>query len=432
MYTYEEAEEYILSIPKFAGKNTLEDTHILLDRVYREGSAKIIHVAGTNGKGSTSAYIYGVLRKAGISAGLFTSPHLTVMTERIEADDERISRNDFLKSFERVLEITEEEKNRVSHPSFFEFLFLMAMHFFAEKKVSYIVLETGLGGRLDATNCINKKSLSVITNIDYDHTEYLGSTLSQIAAEKAGIISENTPVVFLDNKEEASGVIRKRATELNSACYGVKPSDIAVSFEKLNNSVIDFSLRCDYYKLDKLQAATSARYQILNGALAAVAAHMLSDNRITDDIIREGLLKKPPLGRFTEIKNNVFMDGAHNPDGIRAFLDTVAESPIKNRILLFGVLKDKDYPEMIRLVSKSGLFEKIYVTAIDNKRTLDRASYEAEFSKYGVYAGYFEDAETAYRTIISEKKDEEIFYIAGSLYLLGQLLTLEELKNAGF
>lgn len=189
---YEQAVEYILDVPKFTKKNDMSDTKRFLKKLKNpEKDMKIIHIAGTNGKGSVCAYLCSVLKEAGFLTGMFTSPHLVDIRERFRIGGEMISEEQFLQVFLQVYENIDGDY----HPTFFEYLFFMAILLFKKAKVDYCILETGLGGRLDATNAVEKKEISIITEIGFDHMEYLGSTLTEIAGEKAGIIKENTPVV---------------------------------------------------------------------------------------------------------------------------------------------------------------------------------------------------------------------------------------------
>lgn len=200
-YTYEEAVDYALQIPKFTKKNTPEDTRRFYEYLGRPGERSgLIHVAGTNGKGSVCSYINAVLSGAGRRTGLFTSPHLVDVRERFRLDGEMISKEEFARCFNQVMDSVKAfcEKNQEEyHPTFFEMLFFISMLWFQEKRADYIILETGMGGRLDATNVIEKPLVTVITRIGLDHTEYLGNTKAEIAAEKAGIIKKRRPCRIL-------------------------------------------------------------------------------------------------------------------------------------------------------------------------------------------------------------------------------------------
>lgn len=426
--TYEEACEYILDIPKFAGKHTLADTKEMLGRL--TGSrieSKIIHVAGTNGKGSVCAYLQSILRTAGFHVGMFISPHLETMRERILYDGEMIPQESFVKAFELVREESDRQKEK--HPSFFEFLFLMGMCYFKEKEPDYIILETGLGGRLDATNCIAKPKLCVITEIGFDHMQYLGNTLVEIAGEKAGIIKPGTPVVYLDKREETSRVIEQTAAGLETPAIAVKKSQIGRPV--MRKKSIDFSFSNGYYRYDNLILRTTAAYQTENASVALVAARSLKEERIVDEAIRKGLYDAFWPGRMEEILPRVFLDGAHNEDGIEAFLTSVSaanteqEKAAGKRLLLFGVVADKQYDKMISRIAASQLFSHIAVTVLASDRSASIDKLKVAWAQYKTAdCSFHESAEEAFHYIQSIQKEADTIYIAGSLYLVGQIKTL--------
>lgn len=426
--TYEEACEYILDIPKFAGKHTLADTKEMLGRL--TGSrieSKIIHVAGTNGKGSVCAYLQSILRVAGFHVGMFISPHLETMRERILYDGEMIPQESFVKAFELVREESDRQKEK--HPSFFEFLFLMGMCYFKEKEPDYIILETGLGGRLDATNCIAKPKLCVITEIGFDHMQYLGNTLVEIAGEKAGIIKPGTPVVYLDKREETSRVIEQTAAGLETPAIAVKKSQIGRPV--MRKKSIDFSFSNGYYRYDNLILRTTAAYQTENASVALVAARSLKEERIVDEAVRKGLYDAFWPGRMEEILPRVFLDGAHNEDGIEAFLTSVSaanteqEKAAGKRLLLFGVVADKQYDKMIGRIAASQLFSHIAVTVLASDRSASIDKLKVAWAQYKTAdCSFHESAEEAFHYIQSIQKEADTIYIAGSLYLVGQIKTL--------
>lgn len=222
-FTYEEAAAYIEEIPKFTKKHTLEHTKTFLKRLGNPAAdRKIVHVAGTNGKGSVCAYLQAILMAEGKRTGFFTSPHLVSVNERIRVDNIQIDNETFLKVFRKVLKIVRQMvEDGIEHPSYFEFLFGMGMTAFAETDVEYIILETGLGGRLDATNAIDNPALVIITSISLDHTAILGDTIEKIAGEKAGIIKPGVPVFFDGSSKKAAEVIKAKAAELGVSCREV-------------------------------------------------------------------------------------------------------------------------------------------------------------------------------------------------------------------
>lgn len=434
MEKYIDCCNYILDIPKFAGKNSLEDTHRLLEHVYKEGSAKVVHIAGTNGKGSTTLYLCTILQNMGYKVGMFTSPHLVSINERIKVNNKNISDENFVKCFQDVKRAIKEEGS-VSHPSFFEFLFLMAMDYFAKSKVDYIVLETGLGGRLDATNCVIQKNLSVITKIGMDHMEYLGDTLEKIAYEKAGIIKEQVPVIVYDNKDIAFDVIKHVADEKNSTCYQISSENIKILLQ--NKQIIDFSIGCRYYRLGGLRLETAATYQVMNATLAVTAAFYLENEVFSQDIIHKSLLESFWPGRMEEISPEVYLDGAHNVDGIEAFLSSVkshasalsadnSNDGKQHRLLLFSVVKDKEYTKMIDLIVASKLFDRVYVAPLESDRKTDLNTLKEVFTNYDIDVRFYNKVDEAYAEAMSDKSVEDSLYIAGSLYLVGYIKAILE------
>lgn len=427
--TFGDAVEYLCDMPRFTNKNTLEDTRAHLARMGSPDRriGRIVHVAGTNGKGSVCAYLSSILREAGFRAAVFSSPHLVDVRERFVVDDGMISKEDFLNVFLRVynsLNWAELEQGKGYHPTFFEYLFFMGMLYFADRDPDYCILETGLGGRLDATNAVSHKELTVITRISLDHVEYLGDTLTLIAGEKAGILRAGVPLIYCDEVADATAVFEERAQNLQLETCPVSKKDY--TFRKFHNKSIDFSLHTGYYGYIGVTLHTLARYQQENAALAVRAAETLDrGEHIAAEHVRAGLARAFWPGRMEEVLPEVFVDGAHNEDGIRAFLDTVREDGREGggRMLLFGVVRDKDYESMIRRVRDSALFDRIFVARMKTERAAPvetlRALWNAGEGR-NVRIVFCEDVRTALRTMLSERGDERV-YIAGSLYLVGEI-----------
>lgn len=426
MASYKEAKRYIEEIPRFAGKNRVEDTARLLLRITeRSLKGKIIHVAGTNGKGSVCAYLRSILMAGGRSVGMFISPHLETMRERISLDGKMISEEEFTEIFVMVKEKVEDwEKEGHSHPSFFEFLFLMAMVYFSKIQPDYVILETGLGGRLDATNSILNPAVCVITQIGYDHMQYLGDTLTQIAAEKAGIIKENVPVIFADKRVEVTGILTDYARKRKSKTVILRKDHILNV--NIKNKTIDFSLHTGYYNYVSLSLNTFALYQVENASLAVLAVQELMDEGISPDMVRKGLWDAFWPGRMEEIRPGVFLDGAHNEDGIEAFLHTAAmDGCVGKRILLFGVVADKCYRKMIQMIEDSGLFAQAAVTVLETDRSalIEELTGIWEQCK-GMKCSFHKDAREALEKLFDDKTGEDTAYVVGSLYLIGQVKSL--------
>ena len=431
---FAEAEQYLNDVPRFTSKHTIEETRKFLQKMGNPDECmKIIHVAGTNGKGSTCAYLDSVMREAGIRVGLFTSPHLVDICERFRVDGKNISHEEFYEAFMEIYDLIEWERENEEdfyHPTYFEYLFFMGMLVFKKAGVEWCILETGLGGLLDATNSVKTKEAAVITRIDLDHTEYLGNTKAEIAVQKAGIIAEGKPVVYGDFVPEASEAIKREAGRSESGkLYPVGKQNIKVLLISSEN--IDFSLLDGYYKGVSLCLDTIAVYQPENAALAvkAIEAAGLTE-RISPGILQRGINKCRWAGRMEEILPDVFVDGAHNPDGIRAFLETVKRDGCgdkKKRRLLFGVVSDKDHSKMVMEIADSGLFEKIVIAPLKTGRSLDTVKLLSEFNDHpDIDITAAESAGEAFDKMLCEKaqiKDAEDFriYIAGSLYLAGEI-----------
>ncbi len=416
--------DYIYNIPKFSKKSSLANTRIMLDRIgFDENSKKIIHVAGTNGKGSVCAYLAGILGKAGKKTGLFTSPHLVRVNERIVINGEEVTDSVFEDSFKRIKKISEDMvRDGFDHPSFFEFLFGMAMDIFKNSDTEYIILETGLGGRLDATNVITRPVMTVLTSISLDHTEILGDTYEKIAMEKAGIIKEGVPVLFINRRKDVTDVFMEKAREKNAPVTIIEPDDIKDIVIKDKN--IDFCLHNKYYDNEIFSVQTKAEYQAENASLAATAAAMLSIDRTS---VKEGLSSVVWIGRMQRMDDGLVVDGGHNDDGIEHFLASVRKDGWKGRrILLFSAVKDKHYAGMIDKICTSGLFRVIVTGVLDDKRGIDTATFKKVFDKYDcVDVIHCANVPDAYRKLMELSDENTMKYAVGSLYLAGEILNIE-------
>ncbi len=422
--TYGAAVDYINATPKFTAKNSMEDTARFWARLgFPAKNSKVLHIAGTNGKGSVCAYLSSVLRKAGISCGMFTSPHLVSMRERFVINGEMVSEEDFLYAFRLVMG---EVKRLASayHPTFFELLFFMAMMLFEKYGVEYAVLETGLGGRLDATNVVEEKKLCVITSIGYDHMEYLGETLAQIAGEKAGIMRSGVPVVYPEGQEEVIRVMEEYAEKIGAKTFPVEKA--AIKEIRIRHKTIDFSLHLHYYDYIGFTVSTSALYQVENASLAASALALLNDRRITVSALQSGIREMVWEGRMEEILPSVYLDGAHNADGIRAFLETVKQhSCTGRRVLLYSTVRDKQYARVAGLLAQAGLFDEICLVPLQGERALPLAQLTDCFRQYTEFdIKEYERLDIALSELFTQKHDGDRVYIVGSLYLAGEIKAL--------
>lgn len=429
--TFEEAESYLNDTPRFTAKNTMEDTKAFLDRLGNpDRKMRILHVAGTNGKGSVCACLCSILEAAGYRVALFSSPHLTDIRERFLVDGEMISREEFLAAFLRIYELLDWEAlegggGKAYHPTYFEYLFFIAMLVFGEKEPDFCILETGLGGRLDATNSVFRKELAVITHISLDHVEILGDTVEKIAWEKAGIMQAGAPVVYWSTCSQTDEVFARRAGELGISAYSVSENDY--SFSNFKRKTIDFYVSTGYYRCIPLTLHTIAAYQMENCALAVRAVEVLDGGRtVTAEHIKRGVESFLWAGRMEEVLPEVYVDGAHNEDGVRAFLETVAGDGWKGpRSLLFGVVRNKDYEHMARKLVGAGLFDRIAAAHMQSGRALPAEGLKELFGKYpGCSFRVYEDVASAFDALLREQRSDERIYAAGSLYLVGEIKEL--------
>ena len=422
--TYESAVSYCMAVPRFTKKNSTEATGDFFKFLGKPGTkAKIVHIAGTNGKGSVSAFLQSICIQAGIQVGMFTSPHLCDIRERIRYNDEMISKKAFLEAFIEIKRSLFAYRDRFPekkeyHPTFFELLFFISMICFEKTNPEIIILETGLGGRLDATNIIENPQVCIITKIGYDHMEYLGDTLSKIAGEKAGIIKPQIPVVYWQEKDEVNAVIEEKAKSLSSPCISVSKDLVDLHF--FQDKRIDFSYKSRYYGYVRFSVSSSAVYQTENAALAIAAAELLFKEDMLPQI-QAGIAAMHWEGRMEEVLPHVFFDGAHNEDGIDAFLNSVELDACRGRrSLLFSVVHDKQYRKMADRIVKSGLFDVIYTAPLSSDRGVSGEELEALF-KGECKLKYYQTPEMALKDMLNDRGADDYLYVAGSLYLIGQL-----------
>ncbi len=420
--------DYIYEIPKFVKKASLDNTREMLRRLGNpEAGKKIIHVAGTNGKGSVCAYLESILREYGFRVGKFVSPHLVDIRERICLDGEMVSKEEFERTFARVKEVAlAMQEDGFEHPSFFEFLFGMGMDIFGRSDMEYIILEVGLGGRLDATNALSNPILSVITSISLDHTEILGDTHEKIAREKAGIIKPGVPVVFLEDREDVSKVILETAVRQKSPVRFANKAQIQVL--KQGDNSIDFSLYNGYYDNERFCVHSSGLYQTENASLALLACEELGFSDF--EHIRRGLLKTNWTARMQPVLDHMVLDGGHNEDGIARFLESVQNDGMTSRVLLFSVVADKHYEMMIRELCASGLFERIEAAKLSDNRALSLENMKQEFAKYPKQMVQFhETVSKGFEAVCKLREEGKMVYVVGSLYLAGEVLALLKEQN---
>lgn len=428
-FTYEEAAAYIEEIPKFTKKHTLEHTKTFLKRLGNPAAdRKIVHVAGTNGKGSVCAYLQAILMAEGKRTGFFTSPHLVSVNERIRVDNIQIDNETFLKVFRKVLKIVRQMvEDGIEHPSYFEFLFGMGMTAFAETDVEYIILETGLGGRLDATNAIDNPALAIITSICLDHTAILGDTIEKIAGEKAGIIKPGVPVFFDGSSKKAAEVIKAKASELGVSCREVTKN--AYEIQEVHRKYIAFSRRSAYDKDVIFQVPMCGCYQAMNAELALEASeYLLAGEEIHMDRWKEALAELHWEGRMERVGAHITVDGAHNPGAMEAFVESVKaldESERGEMVLLFSAVSDKKYDQMIEYLCENLDVKAYVVTQIEDERGVPAEELADVFRRYTDRPVYCKERlEDAVRTAMNERGETGEIYCLGSLYLVGMMKKL--------
>ena len=428
-FTYEEAAAYIEEIPKFTKKHTLEHTKTFLKRLGNPAAdRKIVHVAGTNGKGSVCAYLQAILMAEGKRTGFFTSPHLVSVNERIRVDNIQIDNETFLKVFRKVLKIVRQMvEDGIEHPSYFEFLFGMGMTAFAETDVEYIILETGLGGRLDATNAIDNPALAIITSISLDHTAILGDTIEKIAGEKAGIIKPGVRVFFDGSSKKAAEVIKAKASELGVSCREVTKN--AYEIQEVHRKYIAFSRRSAYDKDVIFQVPMCGCYQAMNAELALEASeYLLAGEEIHMDRWKEALAELHWEGRMERVGAHITVDGAHNPGAMEAFVESVKaldESERGEMVLLFSAVSDKKYDQMIEYLCENLDVKAYVVTQIEDERGVPAEELADVFRRYTDRPVYCKERlEDAVRTAMNERGETGEIYCLGSLYLVGMMKKL--------
>lgn len=420
---YTEAVDYIETIPKFTVKHPPEHTRELLSRLGNpQEGIKIIHVAGTNGKGSVCAYLNAMLLAGGKKTGLFTSPHLVRINERFQINGEDVSDEQFLNAFLKVEKAAKEyEAEGEGHPSYFETLFLMGMLIFKEAGVEYLVMETGLGGRLDATNVVEKPLACIITSISRDHTEYLGDTLEAIAGEKAGIIKAGVPVIYDASQPGPASVIAAKAKELGSPAWPMEPSFYEMKTQSREGITFTFA----YPGGEKAELAIPyvAKYQMMNASLAFYTMHILQDvHDIPKNVLAEGLSKIKWPCRMEMAAPGVIIDGAHNEDGIAQFVSTAGYFAKENEItILFTAVADKHYHEMIGEICEGIHPSHVVATQIDGSRVVPAEVLAEDFRKAGCTDVCAEpEIGAAYEKALG-KKGSGMLFCVGSLYLAGEL-----------
>lgn len=423
---YQETLNYLYnSTPVFehvgavAYKEGLQNT-LALDKHFNHPHTnfKTIHIAGTNGKGSCSHSLASILQEAGYKVGLYTSPHLVDFRERIRVNGQCISK-------ERVVKFVKDERKFFEplHPSFFELTTALAFKYFDEQKVDIAIIEVGLGGRLDCTNIISP-ILSIITNISFDHTQFLGDTLAKIAAEKAGIIKKGVPVIIGEANEETRPVFQSKANEVNSDIVFAEDNAIVTS----SSPIVDGGRKYNLSNNSTLVGELSGDYQERNMNTILCACNILKQMNIikNDDVIAKGLTNicknTGLLGRWQTIQNNptVVCDTGHNVGGWNYLAPQIKRQQCNQLRIVFGMVDDKDINSVMYILPKNAIY---YWTQAESKRAI-KAERVAEIAiKHDLRGEIFDNVEVAYTKALQDSNKDDFVFVGGSSYIVADLLT---------
>ncbi|MCC0651075.1 MULTISPECIES: bifunctional folylpolyglutamate synthase/dihydrofolate synthase [unclassified Clostridioides] len=426
---YEEALEYISQTNKFGIRLGLENIGKLLELLENpQETLNIIHVAGTNGKGSVCSFISNILRESGYKVGLYTSPYLETFTERIRVNGENIPQEDVARIIGLIKEKIEVMVSQgYAYPTEFEVVTAMAFYYYSEQKVDFVALEVGLGGRYDATNIITKSLVSVITSISLDHTGILGDTIEKIAYEKAGIIKENGIVLVYDQTDEAKDVIKSVCKEKNAKYIEVNFDDINIKKSNINSQIYDCNIMGETYK--NLEIMLIGEHQINNSILAMSVLKYLKDikklDNISEESIRKGLITTKWPGRIEKIKESpiFIIDGAHNEDGAKSLAKALDKHfKDKKLTLLIGMLEDKDIDGVLDILMPK--FSKVVTTTPNNPRAINSDILKEKILKYVSDVTSKHEIEDAVNYTLETSNKDDIIISAGSLYMIGTVRTL--------
>lgn len=421
---YQEALNYINESHKFGIRLGLDNMRNLLELLGNpQDKLNVIHVAGTNGKGSTCSFITSILKESGYKVGLYTSPFLETFTERIKINGENIPEEDVARI---VTLIKEKIEQGDIYPTEFEIVTAMAFYYYCEQDVDFVALEVGLGGRYDATNIIKTSDVSVITSISLDHVGILGDTVAKIAYEKGGIIKENGTAIVYDQSDEAKDVIKDICKEKNAKYIEVKFDDINIKQSDIYSQVYDCSIMGKKY--EDLEIKLIGDHQVNNSILALSAIDFLKETKglnITEEDIRKGLINTKWPGRIEKImeKPIFIIDGAHNEDGARSLAKAIDKNfNGKKATLLIGMLEDKDIDGVLEILMP--YFNKVITTTPDNPRAIDSEKLKDKISKYVDNIVSKPSIEEAVEYTLKNSSEDDIVISAGSLYMIGTVRTL--------
>lgn len=415
---YDEAIEYIHGTQKFGSKLGLHNIGILLGLMGNpQKKLKFVHVAGTNGKGSTTAFIGSILMEAGYKTGIYTSPYIQRFTERITIGNKEIAKDElaeitsFVKAnVEKMLAMGE------NHPTEFELVTAIAFEYYFRKSCDVVVLEVGLGGRFDSTNIIDTPDVAVITTISYDHTDRLGKTLPEIAFEKAGIIKSGGDVVIYAQSSEVEQVFERVCSERSASFHRTNFSRLTLHEFGIDGQTFSFG------GYENLRIGLLGEHQIRNAAVAVKTAEVLKSRgyHITEDHLRMGLLKTKWPGRIEVLSRDplFIIDGAHNPEGAAMLRKALDEYfPGKPVTFIMGVLTDKDYISMMKIVLPG--CKRLVAITTDSPRALSAVELAKSASSYCKNIQISDTIERAVSMCMESASAEDVICAFGSLYYIG-------------
>ena len=421
--TYQETLDYIHNVnPTFCNPGLSRISHLCDCLGHPEKGLRFIHVGGTNGKGSVCAMLNAILTAAGYRVGLYTSPYIRRFNERMQVSGEPISDEELIELTARVRPFADAMDDK---PTEFELITAVAFDFFARKNCDVVILEVGLGGRLDSTNVIENPLLSIITDIDLDHTAILGNTIEAIAAEKAGIIKPSRPCLYGGKENGAYRTISQVASQKNAPFLGVDRSECKIKSMTLDGTVFDLA------PYQNLHLSLLGSYQPGNAALVLRALSILEKEglSVSEDAIRKGLSSVHWPARFELLRRDpvVLYDGGHNPNGITAAVNSIKQYFFERKVnILIGVMQDKNYAEMIGMLKE--VTHRAFTVRPENPRALAADALAKAFEDHGIPATPGVDFADAVRAALQASRAENRPLIAlGSLYLYGSVVDL--LKN---
>lgn len=426
IHTYEDALSWIHGRLRLGMKPGLARMKWMMERLgHPEEKIKTIHVAGTNGKGSTVSYIRNMLQEAGYRVGTFTSPYIETFNERISVNGKPISNDEIVSLLKVIKPLADElEVTELGGPTEFEVITAMALYYFGENTdIDFVIMEVGLGGKLDSTNVITPL-VSIITSIGFDHMNILGDTIEKITGEKAGIIKQNVPVVSAVEQLEAIEVINTKAKEENSPLYQLG-QDFFILDHQHNNGE-SFSLKAHNQTFHNLTISMKGTHQVRNASLAVMTINILKNSgivQIGDHELTAGLEKTKWIGRFEEISKEplVILDGAHNPEGIKSLVDTIQAHLNGNQIhIIFSALHDKKLDTMIRQLE--AVAHNLTFTTFDFPRAASSKELYENSSK-GETIATVDNWKNAVKTGLDKVTAEKnaVLVITGSLYFISEV-----------